>query len=165
MGRFFLTFVKTQHFFYTKIYRKFYILLEISNFPLASVHIETISMALMKMNTFLGLTSTCNFAAISSTRENHANVNIGKYFMTYIDMLFQLNGAPKYMRNNEIMSNFSRDTTIVAFYWPSFILQSQCALYFRVCSISWLFLCAMNINESVISITLPGSRHGKLTLQ
>ena len=38
-----------------------------------------------------------------------------KYFMTYIDMLFQLNGALKYLRNNEIMSNFSRDTTIVAF--------------------------------------------------
>ena len=31
-----------------------------------------------------------------------------KHFMTYIDMLFQLNGTLKYLRNNEIMSNFSR---------------------------------------------------------
>ena len=54
---------------------------------------------------------------------------------------------------------------IVAFCWPSFILWLQCVLYFRVCSISWLFLCAMNINESVISITSSGSRHGKLIVR
>ena len=83
-----------------------------------------------------------------------------KYFTTYIDMLFQSNGTRKSLRNNKIMSNFSRDTTFVAFCRPSFILQSQCALYFQVCSISRLFLCAMNINESVISITSPESRHG-----
>ena len=81
-----------------------------------------------------------------------------KYFTTYINMLFQSNGTRKYLRNNKIISNFSRDTTIVAFCRQSFILQSQCALYFRVCSISWLFLCAININESVISITSPGIR-------
>ena len=66
-------------------------------------------------------------------------------------MLFQSNGTQKYLRNNKIMSKFSRDTTIVAFCRPSFIPWSQCALYFWVCSISGLFLCAMNIKESVIS--------------
>ena len=74
-----------------------------------------------------------------------------KYFNAYTDMLFQSNGTQKYLRNNKIMSNFSRDTTIVAFCRPSFIPWSQCALYFWVCSISRLFLCAMNIKESVIS--------------
>ena len=77
-----------------------------------------------------------------------ANVRHRKYFTTYIDMLFQSNGTWKYLRNKEIMSNFSRDTTIVAFCRPSFILWSQCAQYFRVCticSISRLFLCAMII--------------------
>ena len=73
-----------------------------------------------------------------------------KYFTTYIDMLFQSNSTQKYLRNNKIRSNFSRDKTIVAFCQPSFILWLQCALYFRVCSISRLFLCPMNINESVI---------------
>ena len=77
------------------------------------------------------------------------------YFTTYIDMLFQSNGTRNTSEKQEIVPNFSRDSTIVAFCRPSFILRSQCALYFRVCSISQLFLCAMNINESVISITLP----------
>ena len=44
-------------------------------------------------------------------------------------MLFQSNGARKYLWNDEIMSNFSRDTTLVAFCWPSFILRSQCPLH------------------------------------
>ena len=78
-----------------------------------------------------------------------------KYFTTYIDMLLQWNGTRKYLKNNKIMSNFSRDTTFVALCWSSFILRSQCALYFWVCSISRFFFCAMNINESVISITSP----------
>ena len=56
-----------------------------------------------------------------------------KYFMTYINMLFQSNGTLKYPRN-KIMSNFPRDTTTVAFCWQSFILRSQCVLYFRICS-------------------------------
>ena len=80
-------------------------------------------------------------------------------------MLFQSNGTQKYLRNNKIMSNMSRDTTIVVFCWPSVILQLQCVLYFQVCSIFRPFLCAMNINESVISITSPRSRHGKLTVR
>ena len=80
-------------------------------------------------------------------------------------MLFQSDGTLKYLRNNKIMSNFSRDMTIVAFCQPSFILQLQCELYFRVCSISHPFLCAMIINESVISITSPERRHGKLTVR
>ena len=88
-----------------------------------------------------------------------------KYFTTYIDVLFQSNGTLKYLRNNEIMSNFSRDTTIVAFRQPSFMLRSQCALYFQVCSIYRPFLCAMNINESAISITSPRSRHDSATEQ
>ena len=63
------------------------------------------------------------------------------------------------------MSNFSRDKTIVAFCGPSFIIRSKWALYFRVCSMSGLVLCVMNVNESVISITSPGSRHGKLATE
>ena len=71
-----------------------------------------------------------------------------KYFITYIDMSFQLNGTLKYLRNNEIMSNFSRDTTIVVFCQPSFMLRSQCELYFRVCSISRLFVLWILMNQS-----------------
>ena len=37
-------------------------------------------------------------------------------------MLFQSNGTLTYLRNNKIMINFSKDTTIVAFGWPSFRL-------------------------------------------
>ena len=75
--------------------------------------------------------------------------------MTYRDMLFQSNDTRKYLRNNKIMSKFSRDMAFVAFCGPSFILRSQCALCFRVCSISRLFLCAMSFIESAISITSP----------
>ena len=38
-----------------------------------------------------------------------------KYFTAYFDMLFQSNSTRKYLRNNKIISNFSRNTTIVAF--------------------------------------------------
>ena len=37
-------------------------------------------------------------------------------------------------------------------------------LYFQVCSKFRLFLCAVNINESIVSIISSGSRHGKLTV-
>ena len=102
---------------------------------------------------------------MSSTSEKLCQCRHKKYFTTYIVMLFQSNGTRKYLRNNKIMSKFSRDTTGVAFCRSSFILWSQCAVYFRACSISRLFLCAMNINEPVISITSTGSRHGKLTVR
>ena len=36
-------------------------------------------------------------------------------------MLIQLNGTLKYLRNNEIMSNFSRDTTIVHSVLPAIL--------------------------------------------
>ena len=58
---------------------------------------------------FLGLSSTCSYVDVSSTRENHDAANIKKYFTTYIYMLFQLNGTLKYilyLQNNKIMSNF-----------------------------------------------------------
>ena len=92
----------------------------------------------------IGLSSTCNFVDMSSTRENHADVdikNISRHILTCYSKYL------KYLRNNKIMSSFSRDTTIVAFCRPSFILWSQYVLYFRVCSKSRLFLCAMDIND------------------
>ena len=94
----------------------------------------------------VGLSSTCNYFDMSSTRENHANVDI-KNISQHISTCYS-NDIRKYLRDNKIMSKFSRDPNIVVFCRPSFILRSQCALYFWVCSISQLFLCAMNINES-----------------
>ena len=47
-------------------------------------------------------------------------------------MLFQSNGIRKYLRNNEIMSNFSRDTTIVAFLPFIQLLHVHCTSGFVV---------------------------------
>ena len=79
-------------------------------------------------------------------------------------MFIPIKWYSKYLRNNEIMSNFSRDMTTVMLCRQSFILQLQCMLCFRVCSIVRLILCAVNINESIVSIISSGSRHGKLTI-
>ena len=77
--------------------------------------------------------------------------------MTYIDMLFLRNGTLKYVGNNKIMSNFSKDMIIVTFYWPSFAAVAMCAVLPSLKLgytpfISRLFLYVMNINESVISV-------------
>ena len=85
------------------------------------------------------LSSTCNYVDMSLTGENHANVD-KKYFTTYIDMLFQSNGTLKYLRN-KLVSNFSKDTTIIVFYRPSFILLSQSAQHFQVVVYPGPFLC------------------------
>ena len=92
---------------------------------------------------------------MSSTRENHADVNI-ENISTHIDMLFQSNGTLKYLRNNKIMPNFSRDVTIVAFYQLSFTLRLQCALYFRVCSISRPFFVLLILMNQSFQSPHPG---------
>ena len=79
-------------------------------------------------------------------------------------MFIPIKWYSKYLRNDTIMSNFSRDMTIVTLCRQSFILQMQCVLYFWVCSIFKPALCAVNINESIVSIISSGSRHGKLTI-
>ena len=137
-----------------------------SLYLLVSLTLTSPGRSSIKVCRLVGLSSTCNYVNMTLAWENHAIVdmkNISRHASTCL--IFQSNGTQKYVRNNKIMSNFSRDTTIVVFCWPSFILWSQCALYFWVCSISRLFLCAMNINELVISITSPRSRHGKLTVR
>ena len=96
--------------------------------------------------------------------KKHEDVDITKYFTTCVNMFIPIKWYSKYLRNNEIMSNFSRDMTIVTLCRQSFILQLQCVLYFQVVSIFQLALCAVNINESIVSIISSGSRHGKLTI-
>ena len=103
---------------------------------------------------------------MSSTRENHADVEKKKIFHNVYRHVIPI--LKWYCDIHEKQQNnvkLSRNTTFVAFCWPSFILRSQCVLYYRVCSISRLFLCAINVNESVISITSPRTRYGKLTVR
>ena len=97
---------------------------------------------------------------LSSTWENHADVDIKIFHDIYrhVIPIKWYSEIPEKKQNHVRL--FKRCMTIVVFCQPSFILRWQCALYFLVCSISWLFLCAMNINESVISISSPESRHG-----
>ena len=89
----------------------------------------------------------------------HADVDIKKYLRTHIDMLFWYS---KYLRNNKIMWNFSRDMPIFTlcqsflYYDCNTRCTSSCVVY--PCS-----FCAMNIIGSIVSITSPRSMYGKHT--
>ena len=65
----------------------------------------------------------------------------------------------EYLKNSKIMSNFSRDTMIMMAIFYTTV--AMCAVLW-VCSIFQLFFCAMNMNDSIVSITAPESKHGKL---
>ena len=95
----------------------------------------------------VGLSSTCNYVDMSSTWEKPCRCRHTKYFMTCDDM-FIPKWYSRYPKNNKIMSNFSRDTTVVTLCQSSFILRLQCALYFRVCSISWPLVLWILMNQS-----------------
>ena len=110
----------------------------------------------------IGLSSTCNYVDMSSEKKP-CRCWHKKYFMKCVVMFIAIKWYSKYLRNIKIMSNFSRDTTIVTICQQAFILQLQWVLFFRVCSIFRLFFCDLNINESIIvSIISSGSRHGTL---
>ena len=102
---------------------------------------------------------------MSSTWKNHADVNI-KNISRHISTCYS---NQMVLRNTcettKSCQTFQEIRLLQHFAGHLSLLRSQSALYFRVCSISRLFRCAMNINESVISITAPGSRHGKLTVR
>ena len=103
-----------------------------------------------------------------SSTKNHADVDI-KHISRYIS-IYRLvisikwySEIPEKQRNNvKLFNRYDCCSILLAIFY--IILRSQCSLYFQVCSISRLFLCAMNINESVISITSPGSRHDLVSL-
>ena len=61
----------------------------------------------------LGLSSTCNYVDMSLTWEKPCWCWHKKYLTTCVDMCIPINGTLNIWENNEIMSNFSRDMTIV----------------------------------------------------
>ena len=95
---------------------------------------------------------------------NHADVDIEIFYDIYRDVIlikwYSVLVPEKQQNHVKLFKRYDCCSILLAIFY----LRSQCALYFRVCStgISRLFLCAMNINESVISITSTESRHGKL---